>query len=149
LLVLRGHGNRDAAVRALHGGETEGGWAAEDPLAFALERLLQSGLRQRGGDGGLLIPGLAAPPDSLRWAEALLNGQAVGLAEAWRLMPERPLEGLAAALIMQELAGTKPDWALLEGVPHFTVPLALVVPPPPAVAPPGPVVLPEPPVIVP
>jgi len=149
LLALRGHGDRAAAVRALQGGETESGWVAEDPLAFALDRLLQSGLRRRGGEGSLLIPGLAAPPESLRWAEALLNGQPVGLAEAWRLLPERPMEGIAAALIMQELAGTKPDWALLEGVPHFTVPLALVEPPPPTVAPPGPVVLPEPPAIVP
>lgn len=152
ILAVHGVGPVDAARARLRRGITDAiALADEDPLAFALDRLLQSGRRQPRHDPALTLPGLLlALPEPLRWADSLLNGRATAPAEAWRLVPERPFEALAAALIMQELAGTNPDWALLAGVPHFTVPLALLVPPPPPDAEPvGPLPLPALPPIVP
>ncbi len=134
ILAIRGIGTVEAARTALRRGVDADNvpWAEEDPLAFACDRLLELGSRLPQGDRGLILPSLLLDlPQPLRWADSLLNGRATAPAEAWRLVPERPFEALAAAMIMQEVAGVAPDWALLAGVPHFTVPLALLVPPPP------------------
>lgn len=99
----------------------------EDPLAFAIDRLLELGLRKHQGSSGVL-PGVPKLPESLAWAAPILSGQPGAPAEVWRVQPDRPLEGLAAALLMQEIAGETPDWSLLAQAPAFTVPLRLLMP---------------------
>lgn len=129
ILALHGIGSVEAARAVLQRPDGDGmPIAVDDPLGYALERLLASGLRRPGDRDELIMAGVMALPEPLRWAEPLLNGAASAPAEAWRLAPERPFEAIAAALIMQELVGSEADWALLEARPHFTVPLELIIP---------------------
>jgi hypothetical protein len=98
--------------------------ALDDPLGFALDRLL----RQRAARAEATLPGVPTIPEPLLWAERLLNGQPGAPAEIWRILPERPLEALAAALAMQEVAGESPNWSLLDQATCFTLPLRLLAP---------------------
>ena len=107
---------------------------SEDPLAFAIDRLLELGLRKRPGGSGVL-PGVPKLPASLAWAGPILSGQPGATAEVWRVQPDHPMEGLAAALLMQEIAGESPDWSLLAQAPSFTLPLRLLMPVTPAKTP--------------
>lgn len=134
ILALRGIGGTDEARAALARADTDGvPLAVDDPLGYALDRLIASGLRRTTRRDELVLPGVTPLPEPLRWAAPLLSGAAGSTVECWRLAPERPSEAIAAALIMQELAGALPDWSLLGGRPHFTVPLHLIAPsaPPP------------------
>lgn len=96
----------------------------DDPLGFALDRLL----RHRAARAEATLPGVPQVPETLVWAERLLNGKPGAPAESWRVLPERPLEALAAALAMQEVAGESPNWSLLEQATCFTLPLRLLAP---------------------
>ena len=98
--------------------------ANDDPLGFALDRLL----RHRAARADATLPGVPNVPEPLAWAERLLNGKPEAPAESWRALPERPLEALAAALAMQEVAGESPNWSLLDQATCFTLPLRLLAP---------------------
>lgn len=98
--------------------------AYDDPLGFALDRLL----RHRAARAEATLPGVPTVPEPLAWAERLLGGGPEAPAEAWRVMPERPLEALAAALAMQEVSGESPNWSLLDRATCFTLPLRLLAP---------------------
>ncbi len=98
--------------------------ANDDPLGFALDRLL----RHRAARAEATLPGVPNVPEPLAWAERLLNGKPEAPAESWRALPERPLEALAAALAMQEVAGESPNWSLLDQATCFTLPLRLLAP---------------------
>lgn len=151
ILATRGIGDVAVARAALAHPVAEGvPLTAEDPLAFAIDRLLQLGLRQRDTPSGIL-PGVPKLPPTLSWAGPILSGQPGAPAEVWRVLPERPMEGLAAALLMQEIAGETPDWSLLAQAPAFTVPLRLLMPLTKPVTPTNPVVpdVPVTPVVVP
>jgi hypothetical protein len=151
LLALRGIGEtteaRSALAIAVDAGDGEDTpLVSSDPLAYALDRLLISGLRGAKARVAVL-PGTGTLPPSLAWAAPLLAGTPSAPAEIWRLTPERPREGLAAALIMQELAGLAPDWSLLAEWPGFTVPLALLIPLPGAAPPVDPPQMPVAPIV--
>lgn len=145
LLALAGVGDPKAVLDAHdpRGQETTDGlvpWTRRDPLAYALWRLLRhrSEVRVAGNPfkSEELPDQIAAPYGRL------LGGKADAGHEAWSANPEvlPPAQALAAALAMQEvLGGTEamPNWALLEQIPSFTVPLRLMRPTEPTVSPPG------------
>lgn len=108
-----------------------------DPLAYALYRLLLARLtnprlsqdiRTRitnpiGNPTGL--------PETHTTFASLLSGAPEATSFAWKVDPTilPPPLALTAALAMQEVAGLKPDWRLLERTPSFTVPLRFLLPP--------------------
>lgn len=145
LLALAGVGDPAAVLTANdpRGREVTDGlvpWTRRDPLAYALWRLLRyrSEIRSTGNPfkSEELPEQIAAPYGRL------LGGKADAGQEAWSANPEvlPPAQALAAALAMQEVLGgpeARPNWALLEQIPSFTVPLRLMRPMEPTVSPPG------------
>lgn len=142
MLALQGIGNQLAALSALdpdehHRAPTGDGavpWARRDALAYALYRLL----RHRRQDGPVKIEGPFGTKEQLPEALVgpygrLLSGRPEATHEAWitdqSVLPAA--QALAAALAMQEVLktdGASPNWALLDQVPCFTLPLRLMKP---------------------
>ena len=118
--------------------------ARSDPLAYALYRLLQHRHQpapaRNEGPFSVHDPLPAALSSSFG---PLLSGRPEATQEAWSTNPSvlPPIQALAAALAMQEVAvqevatamqgATKtalPNWALLDQLPCFTLPLRLMKP---------------------
>ena len=144
LLALQGIGDPTEALRLLdvddrHQAPTSDGTtplARSDPLAYALYRLLQY-RRQSApthGEGPFAThePLPAALSSSFG---PLLSGRPEATQEAWSTNPTvlPPIQALATALAMQEVTRTVtktalPNWALLDQLPCFTLPLRLMKP---------------------
>ena len=121
--------------------------ARSDPLAFALYRLIQH-RRQipRARSEGPFATAEPLPAALSSSFGLLLSGRAEATQEAWSTNPAvlPPIQALAAALAMQEVfmqgaatqgaatqGATKtalPNWALLDQLPCFTLPLRLMKP---------------------
>ena len=145
LLALHGIGDPLLALQQLdpdenHRAPTGDGsvpLARRDPLAYSLYRLL----RHRRQGGAVPVRGTDSPfapreqlPEALSSPFGrLLSGRREATHEAWitdpTLLP--PIQALAAALGMQEVLqvdGASPNWALLDQLPCFTLPLRLMKP---------------------
>ena len=99
-----------------------------DPLAFALDQLLVARFGNLvGGESSTVLPDRARIERFFPEYQVLMDGSAAAATRIWRVrLPHA--QALAVALIMQEVAGGRPDWALLERVPGFTLPLRLLTP---------------------
>ncbi len=144
LLALQGIGDPTEALRLLdvddrHQAPTSDGTtplARSDPLAYALYRLLQ----YRRQSAPTHSEGPFATPEPLPAALSssfgpLLSGRPEATQEAWSTNPTvlPPIQALATALAMQEVTRTVtktalPNWALLDQLPCFTLPLRLMKP---------------------
>lgn len=108
-----------------------------DPLAYACYRLLlkrRSDPRLSPGQltvGNNPISNPTGLPETLSTFAPLLSGTPEATSYAWKVDPAilPPPLALAAALAMQEVAGLRPEWRLLERTPSFTVPLRFLLPP--------------------
>ena len=141
LLALRGYGDPATALSELdwdpHHVELKGDgtipWYRRDALAYALYRLIQHRQAESSSTSASSNP-LSKPddlPEGLGPFTRLLSGKPDATHEAWLTDPQvlPPAQALAAALAMQEVAGppgTKPQWSLLDQLPCYTLPLALM-----------------------
>ncbi len=141
LLALRGFGDPNQALSDLDWdprhlelkGDGSIPWYRRDALAYALYRLIQHRVAETGGAPATGNP-LTKPeelPDGLGPFTRLLSGKPDATHEAWLTDPQvlPPAQALAAALAMQEVLGApgaKPQWWLLDQLPCYTLPLALL-----------------------
>jgi len=125
LLAWEGLMPREQALAALGDGGAEAA-ARQHPLAWALAQRLQT----RASLAAVPGPGEASPlnaelPTTLARFRRLLAGKAAST----MLVPSTdpailpPPQALAAALLMQDLAGLDADWALLRSLPSLRLPL--------------------------
>ena len=118
---------RPALIRPLRDALNASELVRTDPLAFALDQLLLS----RHGDLAATPESRGPLPDRARIErffpeyQVLMDGSAAASTRIWRVrLPHA--QALAVALIMQEVGGRIPTWALLDRVPGFTLPLPLL-----------------------
>ncbi len=141
LLALRGLGDANQALSELDWdprhlelkGDGSVPWYRRDALAYALYRLIQHRVAESSSSPSANNP-LTKPeelPDGLGPFTRLLSGKPDATHEAWLTDPQvlPPAQALAAALAMQEVLGapgSKPQWWLLDQLPCYTLPLALM-----------------------
>ncbi|MHC5067369.1 MAG: hypothetical protein ACYTF0_02150 [Planctomycetota bacterium] len=96
-----------------------------DPLAYALDSLLAHRLGQEDPSLNDLVP------QALSRYRRLLSGRPSATLLVFAASDDSlpPLQALAAALAMQEVAGAEPDWAPLRRSPSLTLPLEYIAPP--------------------
>ena len=133
LVALKLGTERPSLLRPERDNLAASGLVHTDPLAFALDQLLVTHIdNPAGGDSGTEAADRARiRADVERFFpeyQVLMDGSQQAATRIWRVrLPHA--QALAVALIMQEILGdVPPDWALLERVPGFTLPLRLLTP---------------------